>query len=46
MNRHAMSRQDIPSVVIQQGRNKVHLDIRTVIGGMFADNETSRFGNI
>jgi len=46
VDRHAVAGQNVPAVVIQEGRHKVHLDVGPVIGGMFADDEAARLRNI
>ena len=46
MDGHAVTGQNIPAVVIQESRHKVHLDVRTVVRGMLADDEAARFCDI
>jgi hypothetical protein len=43
---HAVAGQDIPAVVVEEGRHEVHLDIGPVVGGMPADHEPAGLGDV
>ena len=41
-----MSRQPVSAVVIQQGRNEMHLDVGPVIRRVTADDKTASLGDV
>jgi hypothetical protein len=43
---HAVAGQAVSAMIIQKRGNEVHLDIRPVISGKLADDETAGFGNV
>ena len=46
MDGHAVTRKDIPAVIIQEGRNKMHLDVGPIVSSVLTDDETTCFSNI